>query len=389
MTKRTQWFAVVSAVAVLLVAGSQALAGWTTEDTYANADAMLNSAAPDTNYGDSTVMWFKGGRNFPVQFDLPTVPNYGDGVIVEQAYAQIYSATFYNAVTANVYKQTQAWDEMQTTWNSASTGTPWATAGGWGPGMSSGTDILDTRTVGSKGYYSWDITSAAQDWMNDPSANHGVLFECTTGNIKFASRENTNVGWEPKMNIKWRVKPNEVVDYSLRDVVREDEYHASNDVEYVGDTSGGEFVTWLKFDLPALTGHTLKEAWLDFGPFSSHNSVYEPKVTASSDSNDAWTVRSYAETTDGIDVLVVPSNSDGSHQGVRTSVDITDMVMAAGEGLGKTLTIKLWRSDSSGYRGLSVVDPNFTTLSLVTEIPEPATLALVGMGALGLLRRRR
>lgn len=342
----------------------------------ATADARLAGTSPDSNYGTDTNIWFRTGVHALVRFDMSSLPVYGNGIEVSSARAYLYAGwrgtSPYGTVTTNVYAQTQAWQETQATWNNAQSATPWTTApGGWGPGMASGTNVQDAAVADDFGYNSWDVTDTVQAWLDGTLPNNGLLFECTAhtnDGIKFITTDAQDTQRIPLLVIRWQYRPNITVQATARDVVREDNQHFTGKERW-GEGSGGDYVTWLRFDVPALpAGHTLIAATLDVGPWNSYNTIYEPNIAARYDDFDYWGSRSYSDPGTGPDITIIPSNNEGLFAGTRQQIDITPFVMFTGEGPGQALTIRLYRTDSSGVRGGVISNPDdFTTLSLTTS----------------------
>ncbi len=183
------------------------LAGFAaTVDISASYDTFLNSMSPDSNEGTADYLWIAPGKNGLVQFDLSAIP---PGQTITSAKLKIYVYYVQSNTTTYVYKETDSWTETGATWNKSDGTTAWAgSAGGYGAGMSSGTNVLDAVTVNSaNSVFEWDVTSAAQDWYANPAVNHGLLIERVPygQGYKCYSREHTD--GKPVLRITYEPVP--------------------------------------------------------------------------------------------------------------------------------------------------------------------------------------
>ncbi len=146
-----------------------------TVDISASADTFVNSLGPNNNEGAADYIWVAPNKNGLIQFDLSAIPS---GQTITSAELKLYVYYKQSNTTTRVYKETDAWTEMGATWNTTDGTTAWGgSAGGYGTGMSSGNNVLDTKTVNGTGWFTWDVTSAVQEWYSNPSTNHGLLIE--------------------------------------------------------------------------------------------------------------------------------------------------------------------------------------------------------------------
>lgn len=172
------------------------------------ADTRIVEIIPDTTVDDLLLSVFTASGNMQrtlLKFDLSGIP-------IGQ---QIVSATL--ALTAvrdlggnpaghsmDVHAVTTPWIETQATWNSASTGTPWTTAGGdFNPFIyaSSNVDPIHLAPV------TWDLTSLAQDWYDGSIMNEGLLLRSFNGNsLVFTSSENASFPL-PSLTIEYTAIP--------------------------------------------------------------------------------------------------------------------------------------------------------------------------------------
>lgn len=139
-----------------------------------NADAFLFEANPNTNYGASD--YFSTIDRFLVQFDLEALPT--DCRIVSARVAfYVWAQSNYQADQyLDLYRVTRAWAEDTVTWNNASAGVPWTTAGG---------DRAERvgRILQLSGRANWDhvfyppvdLTILVQKWAAGTVPNNGLL----------------------------------------------------------------------------------------------------------------------------------------------------------------------------------------------------------------------
>ena len=123
-----------------------------------------------------------------IKFDISSIP--ADQVIQSAALRLGAQQINNGSGSIDVYMQTQDWGEGnksgaaagpgEATWNNpdGTTGTPWGGfAGGFGPGITEGTDILDSQTIAAivPTMTSWDVTAAVDAWYQGTSPNHGLI----------------------------------------------------------------------------------------------------------------------------------------------------------------------------------------------------------------------
>jgi hypothetical protein len=116
-----------------------------------------------------------------IQFDLLINQPEGipQGSTVTSAVLEMKTAYQNHPLDIDVYayKLLKEWDEQEANWYYCRPGTIWTS-----PGASAATDRSDTPTDPTPTrlsvvdeWYQWDVTSAVQDWVSEPSSNYGLL----------------------------------------------------------------------------------------------------------------------------------------------------------------------------------------------------------------------
>ncbi|MBN2003811.1 MAG: DNRLRE domain-containing protein, partial [Anaerolineae bacterium] len=166
-------------------------------------DAYVAEGEPQENFGASYVI--KAGYdtgNPPeqivrslIRFDSLTIPT---SVVIEKAVLQVYYSDFSGSgnqsyrVTAHAVPS--EWAENTITWNTAPL-----------PGQESGFVELTTSSTSSGAYYSLDVTSLVQGWVNGTLPNYGIML-CgpeTAGTAAFEFGSNNTTGHAPYLQITY------------------------------------------------------------------------------------------------------------------------------------------------------------------------------------------
>lgn len=183
---RRSW--VVSALALVLVAllplasaSARPLGTVVTlrPDDTSGKDTWLSQDGPTANDGaGSTMDAIKTGgstfRRILVEFDLSSIPV--DAVIVS-ADLELTARISYTGVDVGVYRITAPWLEDQATWNIASTGNPWSSAGG--DYQSGAVTVVNPGSVTDGSLVVFDVTSLVQSWVDGSVSNYGFLLKLT------------------------------------------------------------------------------------------------------------------------------------------------------------------------------------------------------------------
>jgi RHS repeat-associated protein len=157
-------------------------AGSTIQIVNASEATTLSSAQPTTNEQHITGQpWTSVGDDSATfgttrsVFAFPSMASAGipADATVSDAHLKLWG--FYNdtaaGATYEAHALTQSFDPATATWNSASSGTAWTTAGG---SFGSVLNSINALT-NDPDRQNWTVTSAAQDWIVNPGDEHGLL----------------------------------------------------------------------------------------------------------------------------------------------------------------------------------------------------------------------
>jgi uncharacterized repeat protein (TIGR01451 family) len=176
-----------------------------------SADTYLEQNSFDENHGDETTFLIKDktGDNMRalLRFALPTLPV--DAVITSATLRLTKTSGDDDGLNVSVHRVNSAWDEGtganpgDASWINRKPLTAWTTAGG---------DFvatpLATTNVGTEANYTWNVTAAVKDWLDNGVTNNGLLvkFASESNLVKsmtFASRENGTSSEHPTLTITY------------------------------------------------------------------------------------------------------------------------------------------------------------------------------------------
>ena len=189
---------------VTLMNGTQGYEG--TTDTWMdewNPTQNFNSG-PDINF---VRLYADAHQSGLLRFDLFPIPA---GSIIESAalYMVIGSHNNWSRLNVDVHRLTREWSEDEATWQEASAGTAWGSAGAQGESgradESSGILILDGYDLATE---TVDITELVQYWVDHPEENFGCLLEGRAGSgVQYALRssEHPEPSDRPRLVIQYR-----------------------------------------------------------------------------------------------------------------------------------------------------------------------------------------
>ena len=135
----------------------------------------MNAAAPSTNYGWRTFLWWDGplesGDWIAMRFGLDSITS---GMSVVSASLSYFVMN--GGDTAEVFYLTCPWSEDTVTWGNINSGSTFTEA------ACMGSKIADAPGSTAGVRYSVDVTAAVQYWLANPSANTGIIFKPSGGN---------------------------------------------------------------------------------------------------------------------------------------------------------------------------------------------------------------
>ena len=149
-----------------------------TPDNTTVRDTYISSYDPTVNDGNGQRIRVKYSvfRSL-IYFDLASIPT---GSTVQSAKLRLYLDWYDDGKpTATprvaVYKVLRGWEELQATWNKATSDISWGTAGCESASdrsfSESGAAVISTVNT----WYEWDITALVQDWVSNPAGNRGLI----------------------------------------------------------------------------------------------------------------------------------------------------------------------------------------------------------------------
>ncbi len=181
---------------------------------YAGAqDTPIDYYHQTTNYGDKITMSVHYSYMEVVasllRFELSQLPR---NAVVESARLALY--TTYRSdppdeIMAMAYRMRRPWAAGEATWLQASNNQPWATAGANDPSVDRYADYMDYQIFKATGaWYEFDIKSAVQDWITQPSTNFGVAIKgYVSRSVLFsvAASDYSMPAYRPKLTITYRL----------------------------------------------------------------------------------------------------------------------------------------------------------------------------------------
>ena len=147
---------------------------------FPDRDAWIRESAPNDNFGGDAVLAVKNqaGDNLRAlyHYDLSSIVGSGG---VQSAKAWFYVSSNDDQAAVDIFSVTADWTENAVTWSNIANSVDSSRMGTIPPQMTNGV------------WVSVDITALAQQWLNDPSSNHGITLIAVSDNkeSKYSSRE--------------------------------------------------------------------------------------------------------------------------------------------------------------------------------------------------------
>jgi len=173
----------------------------------AEADTYLDRWQPTTNYDTAGRLSVRAADVYVplLSFDLSALPT---GAIVQKAEMKLYAYAKTNVgpMKVAVFQMRRPWDAAQATWLQADAGTPWEMPGANGPTDRSATPVAAQWLTSVRQWYTFDITSIAQNWANG-ATNAGVAIRYVDGDVmvayNFIPSNYPNVMLRPVLTIEY------------------------------------------------------------------------------------------------------------------------------------------------------------------------------------------
>jgi predicted peptidase len=177
------------------------------------ADANLNYFAPTDNQGGHAELIFRsdGWQRALLRFDLSQHIPSGVRVISATLTLHVQSQSVASPMRLVAYPVLQEWVESEVTWNEAQHGIAWVGGGGCEgssrSAIAAGSTILDQPS----GDVVLDLTSAVQAWVDDATANQGVLLtgETVAGSVTYrvVSSDHLTLEYRPGLRVMYEGAP--------------------------------------------------------------------------------------------------------------------------------------------------------------------------------------
>ncbi len=148
-------------------------------DTPVVADASVNTARPNLNFGSLSNLYVGNGNTAYLQFDLSSLPTGITANQVSRATITLFVNRVVTAGSVALAPVSGAWTEYGIT-------------AGTAPGAGSAALTFPVSNAGQ--YVTLDVTSLVQGWITSPSSNFGVALSSAGANILLDSKENDQTG---------------------------------------------------------------------------------------------------------------------------------------------------------------------------------------------------
>lgn len=172
------------------------------------SDTFLASYRPDASWGgyDSLRIGDRdpGAERSLIHFDLQGHIPTNAQITSARLSLFAWSRRAVYGIKVTAYGVTRDWDASQATWNAANTSDAWGSPGCDEVDADRQADPVNSQYVYSVNQlYEWDVRSAVEDWVADPSTNNGLLLVGYDVNqeVRFRSSEWYTPQQRPKLTI--------------------------------------------------------------------------------------------------------------------------------------------------------------------------------------------
>jgi hypothetical protein len=141
---------------------------------------------------------------FDLEGVLPTGAEITQAILSVRAYSGGPDPIQVNAHRVNV-----PWQESEASWIHADASAEWHAPGcAAAPGDRSADVAAFSSVSALNAWYRFDISAMAQDWLANPTANHGLILipvPGPNGTYRFFGAESPHAGWRPVLTLSYRV----------------------------------------------------------------------------------------------------------------------------------------------------------------------------------------
>jgi len=174
------------------------------------SDTRISSEEPDTNFANGElVLGMRGEVGVLIRFDVSSIPS---NALIEEATLSLYVTNVGQrpdqAAICASYPVTRPWSELQATWLKASDSNRWGIPGCNDTTSDRSPVPTDAQAIYDFGrWYDWDVASAVQQWVRNPTANRGLLLQQTNVAVggEYDIRESEYPGPEnhPRLSVRY------------------------------------------------------------------------------------------------------------------------------------------------------------------------------------------
>jgi hypothetical protein len=177
------------------------------------ADTRISEERPDTNLGNGElIIGMKGRVAALIRFDVSSIPS---NAIVQEATLGLFAFNYgqrVGPIVAAAYQVIRPWKELEATWYKATNADRWGLPGCNDTYTDRSPTALDSATIYERElWYTWDVTSAAQDWVRDAASNKGVVVKQTNlnvgGEFDLCHSEADGTECRPYLTVKYTLVP--------------------------------------------------------------------------------------------------------------------------------------------------------------------------------------
>jgi hypothetical protein len=176
-------------------------------------DTRISEERPDANFGDGElIVGMKGRVGTLIRFDVSSIPT---TATVQEATLNLLVSNYgqrTEPIVVAAYTVFRPWEEMEATWHQATDLEDWGK-----PGCNdvtsdrSGTPLSQETVYERDEWYTWSVTSAAQNWVRRPDSNKGVLLQQTSndigGEFDIRQSEYSSLDVRPYLLVRYTLAP--------------------------------------------------------------------------------------------------------------------------------------------------------------------------------------